>query len=386
MTIHVFADSLGLYPSYVVQNVDKYNTTGLVRFVNLVDQVKIQTDRIELITGSISSQQQYVSRLTVEVTRVVFHAYQPMSYYFLSFIRRKYPAAKMCWVFWSFEIYNRPSVYLDILGKFSKQYYLSKGRSRLVKIKQWLYRILPDVLINAGFRIMNKALVTERKFIQSFAAIHEFYSLLDNDYVYLRTHFDVSHMKHEKFAYLSLEKMIPDLENEMSPGNLIMVGHSAAIEGNQYEILTMLSPLSVSVKRRIWLPLAYGNEDYRKVIRLYAKSIFSQVEILEDKLTPADYYQKLKQVGYCILNIKVQQGIGNITALLWYGVKLFLSKESGMYIDFKQSGFMIYSIEDDLNEEELNLKLTEDQIQTNRRILKSLLSDQKLSVYWRKLN
>ena len=380
MTIHVFADSLGLYPSYVVQNVEKFGNIKETLFVNLFPESVIHSERIQLLSGSIRTQKKFVYELPDPVSCIVFHPYQPSCYYFLKFLHKKFPEARICWVFWSFELYNRSSVYKELLDKFSLEFYKRSQNSVTNIVKRTLLYLIPDPLINFFLFLLDKARVTERKYIKSFEWVNEFYSLLYHDYLYLKTHCEVPHIRHEKFAYLSLEKMIPDMHDESPDGDLIMVGHSAGIEGNQYEILTKLSNYTLSGK--ILLPLAYGNEDYKNEISRYARSKFRNIEIMEKKLPPEEYYQKLKQVGYCILNVKVQQGIGNITALLWYGVKLFLSSRSSTYLDFKQLGMIIYSIEEDLNEDSLKIKLTENEIKTNKNILLHLLNDSKLSEYW----
>jgi len=383
MTIHVFVDSFGLYPSYVVQNVEKYSGTNNSLFVNLSSKPVIYSERIQLLSGSIRLQKKFVDEIHNPVSCIVFHPYQASCYYFLKFIRKKFPHARICWVFWSFELYNRPSVYTELLEKFSRNFYRRSQNSVKNKVKQALNYLIPDSLINLRFFLLDKASVTEKKYIKSFEAVNEFYSLLYHDYLYLTTHFKVPHIRHGKIAYLSLEKMIPDMNDESPKGDFIMVGHSAGIEGNQYEILTRLSNYDISGK--ILLPLAYGNDDYKNAISRYALSKFQNIEIMEKKLPPEEYYQKLKNVGYCILNVKVQQGIGNITALLWYGVKLFLSIKSSTYLDFKQLGMIIYSIEEDLNEGSLRIRLTENEIKTNKNILHHLLNDNKLSEYWGRL-
>jgi hypothetical protein len=178
--------------------------------------------------------------------------------------------------------------------------------------------------------------------------------------------------------------MIPDLNETAATGNQIMVGHSSTPDGNQYEILSRLSRYRLS--STLFLPLAYGDEDYKKEISTYALSLFPDVEVLSQKLEPKLYYQKLKDVGYCILNLKVQQGIGNITALLWYGVKVFLSIDSSTYLDFKDWGLIVFSIEEDLSEASLKTKLSMQEVLHNRKLLTHHLSESKLAAYWHNFN
>ena len=80
-----------------------------------------------------------------------------------------------------------------------------------------------------------------------------------------------------------------------------------------------------------------------------------------------------KQYDAIIQSIRVgvfghmrQQALGNITAMLLQGCKVFLYKDSIAYQHFKQVGAYIFTIENDLYQENIDTPLTDEQILYNR--------------------
>jgi hypothetical protein len=63
-----------------------------------------------------------------------------------------------------------------------------------------------------------------------------------------------------------------------------------------------------------------------------------------------------------------QQALGNITVMMFYGAKIFLNKKNPAYTFYKNLGAVIFSI-DELNNESLNIGLTTQEIEKNRKIL-----------------
>ena len=124
---------------------------------------------------------------------------------------------------------------------------------------------------------------------------------------------------------------------------------------------------------------------YAGIIKRYATEKFRNLEVLQDKIEPAAYYQKLTEIGWAIINVKVQQGLGNIIALIWMGVKLFLDKNTSTYKDFKDWGIIIFSIQDNLIEEELTSKLSETEKNNNRARILQRFSEDLVNDYWKKI-
>ena len=80
----------------------------------------------------------------------------------------------------------------------------------------------------------------------------------------------------------------------------------------------------------------------------------------------ADYIQMLKSCRVGIFGHIRQQAIGNVLFCMLQGSKIFLYKDSVAYKYFKQAGYVIFSIDDDLNVDNINRLLTEEECEKNR--------------------
>ena len=61
---------------------------------------------------------------------------------------------------------------------------------------------------------------------------------------------------------------------------------------------------------------------------------------------------------------------------LWNGAKVFLSQDSLVYKYLKSIGLVVFSIQRDLNEREINTFLSKDEIMDNRRIVSDNFSNE----------
>ena len=123
--------------------------------------------------------------------------------------------------------------------------------------------------------------------------------------------------------------------------------------------------------------------EYGNLIKQEARTTFPHADILEEKLERNDYYVKLTEVGWAIFNTKVQQGVGNIIALIWMGAKVFLDSNTSTYIDFTAWGIHVYNIHDQLNGHELSIKLSFEQIENNRKKILEKFNEQTINEGWK---
>jgi hypothetical protein len=177
--------------------------------------------------------------------------------------------------------------------------------------------------------------------------------------------------------------MMPGMNDYFSQGNKIMIGHSALPEGNHYEMIEKIS--QATVDSPVFMPLAYGDNKYKVIIKEFAKEKFSNIEFLENKLDPISYYRKLTEVGWAVFNANVQQALGNIIALVWMGAKIFFKKNVSTYRDFSEWGLIVFNIEDHLNKTELSSKLSSKEIENNRKIIFERFNENKVTAYWEKI-
>lgn len=152
-------------------------------------------------------------------------------------------------------------------------------------------------------------------------------------------------------------------------GNNVLLGNSATITCNHIDGIDLINQFEHNFKGKLIIPLSYGNQTYKELIKDYLRSNFNgQSQVLEEFM-PFDEYSKL--ISTCSLVVmphKRQQGLGNILMLLNSGAKVFLDKDNLLYKYLKDMGFVVYSL-DEITLNSLHDKLSEQQIEDNRRLL-----------------
>ena len=376
MNLHVTNDTYGLYTVEIAERIknSEYEKTNII--VNLSASAATRADSVVYIPYSKISFTEYIGKLK-QVDKVIFHPYDFTAYEFLMILLKKFPGVKVYWICWSYEFYNLPHVINKLYDPFSLRYIRSKTSAP----KRLRQSSIKGILNIRGWLGIKKNYWQKLK--HSSTLVDYFCSPFPTDFFYLNKIIPPNHIAYLPFAYLSLSKIMPGLDSYSSKGDKIMIGHSASPDGNHYEIIKKIS--SFNTGQSILLPMVYGDKVYADLIKEAAIGDFKEVEILEDKLDKADYYKKLCEVGYAVINVKVQQGVGNVMGLIWMGSKVFLDKHSSIYIDFVNWGIHVFNIQDDLNKNELKSKLTTEQINTNRRIMLENFGEERVYEGWKNI-
>ena len=93
--------------------------------------------------------------------------------------------------------------------------------------------------------------------------------------------------------------------------------------------------------------LSYGQLDFREQIIETGKSIFGdKFEYVDKYMSSFDFAQHLAQNDVLILNQNRQQGVGNLVASLYLGVKVFVKRDVSTNKYFNEEGIKIYNSED----------------------------------------
>ncbi|MXV39008.1 hypothetical protein GO491_10040 [Flavobacteriaceae bacterium Ap0902] len=182
------------------------------------------------------------------------------------------------------------------------------------------------------------------------------------------------------YSYASLKTIIGDIQvtgNKLY--NNIFIGNSATPESNHFDVLYKLKALKIN-DRKIIVPLSYGQPDtYGLKVKKFGEEIFHENFIgITDFIPLEEYVNNIKSCGFCIMNHKRQQGLGNALLFLLLGSKLFLSEQNPMFEYFKSIDVRVYSIEKELNSNELSSLLDNETIATNRKIIERLYSVQNI--------
>jgi hypothetical protein len=373
MNLHVTNDHHGFFPREIAKRIVKGRLSGNNLMVNLSQQSSIKHDLISYIPVTGAAIKKYINRLPV-IDKVVFHPFNYYSPFFLKLLLQRFPQVRVYWVCWSYELYNASHLNINLYDSFSRKYV--DGKRKQSQFARQLAGSIYHGLVNGMPIVYNR----EKYFHKAYRKIHYFASFLPSDYSFMKDISGNSSIKYLPFSYLSLEEIIPDLSKEPAAGNKIMLGHAASPDANHFELIARISEINPFFS--IFLPLAYGDHDYGNLIKNKARHVFKDCEILETKLSPESYYQKLTSVGWAVFNVKVQQALGNILSLIWLGVKVFLDENTSSYKDLKDWGITVYSTQQDLNKKELTEKLDESLVKKNRDKLWELFKEEEVSRKW----
>ena len=89
-----------------------------------------------------------------------------------------------------------------------------------------------------------------------------------------------------------------------------------------------------------------------------------------------EYNTLLSTCSHAILGYEQQAALGNAAELLWLGVKLFLPQTSVNYKYFRDNGYKVFTIENDLTEEQVSQPLTSsEKLQNREAFLKTMSVD-----------
>lgn len=266
------------------------------------------------------------------------------------------------WVIWGADLYGpllRFKGY-DIYYDKSLQYKVRAGRMPV-----WIYKLMTTI------RDYKKA----RR--QEFMINRLGYFITDNgcDEAVFNHYFGEKNISFPgTINYYPIENLIDQSkQNEQCNGNAIWVGNSADANGNHVWVFEKLADYSDDIK--IMSPISYGDVRFMKYLdnegfRLLGKKFVP----LKDFLPVNDYYAKFLQANAFIFGHFRQCAVGNILMALYFGGKVFLSNKNPLLQMYKESGFSIYSIENDLNETFAVKPLDDNQRLSNRHLVMTIAS------------
>jgi len=158
-------------------------------------------------------------------------------------------------------------------------------------------------------------------------------------------------------------------------GNQILLGNSASYTNNHIEIIDFLETLKI--KQNVLIPLNYGDSHYAQIINRQARQKLGEnASILNEFIPSEDYTALLKNCGFCIMNHKRQQAVGNIIIMMHFGARVFLRVENPVYTFFMEQGAVLNSIEELMNTPSLlQQPLSTEEIDININILKKHWSE-----------
>ena len=206
------------------------------------------------------------------------------------------------------------------------------------------------------------------------------YIITDNgcDYGVFRTYYPDSQIEFlGTINYYPIEQLVgEDNLDKVCSGNAVWVGNSPAPNGNHISVFKQLSTFDADFK--VYTPISYGDKRFISYIEREGKSLLGEKLIaLKDFMPAQEYYSLFLNANSFIFAHYRQCAVGNILMALYFGGRVFLSNQNPLLKMYKESGFHIYSIEDDLNETIIGVSLTTYQREENRKLVMGIASREK---------
>lgn len=238
---------------------------------------------------------------------------------------------RIIWIGWGYDYYNRiEKKCYTLVGSMTEQ---------LRSIK----KVVPKLTL---FRRL-KEYCNSLLYMYAIQRINYFSPVIPEDFDLFKQYFPKNKMVYMPWNYGitgSKSHVIPNTDLSLGPN--ILVGNSASYTNNHLEAFEILQHIDLG-DRKIIVPLSYGDPNYRDYIVEVGKKLFGDAFIpLLDFMPIADYHEILQSCSIAIMNHYRQQAVGNISALIQSGVKVYLSERNPFLKTCKRIGVKVFLIED----------------------------------------
>lgn len=146
----------------------------------------------------------------------------------------------------------------------------------------------------------------------------------------------------------------------------VLFEHSSTISNNHLDLIKTLRKKKIDFSgRHIYIPLSYGSKILSNRIMQEATFDNGYVHCLLEAMPLDDYNKMISSCSHAFFGMLRQSGLGNIYMCFQKGIKVFFFKDSILYEQFKNDGYYVYSIENDLNNKSIAEPLTPEQAYHN---------------------
>jgi len=292
---------------------------------------------------------------------IFYHSLSPTYYKYVKYTDEK---KINIWWCWGYDIYSTGIVDIDIHMPLTLKVKNLIERTSTIKnrTKNYAKTLLNFIKLNFNFDMRS---LRYRKAL----------SKIDYVITVLPIEFDlISKNKYFKGFRFKERGSFRDYEDSMisniisiETGN-ILFGNSASFDNNHVDILNIFE--NIYINNTIIMPLSYGNKRYAEILKNKSDSRYL---ILDSFLNNTEYEKIITSCSYAVFGHLRQSAMGNINLCLRNGLKVFLYEKSLIYKQLIKDGYIIYTIDFDLNEKELSNPLTSEQIKHNQNVYKSIL-------------
>ena len=253
---------------------------------------------------------------------------------------------KIGWFPWGYDIYSLPRIRLKLYGKSTLDYILKKNNYFVLKnrITEIFFDYLPDFFLkHLKLELFREALIAHKK-------VDYFISYIEEDYFYFSKHYP-NNMKFVYAPFLKLEQYLGNIDDPNVDNNSknLLVGNSASLESNYFEVLDTLKS-NKELFNKAYFVLNYGGSDdvFMKDFQVYLKNELPEQGLaLVNFMDLKTYVRFLKTCNTAVFLHYRQQAMGNILTLLYLGARVYLSKNNPILDFFNKNGIIIFLFEDD---------------------------------------
>lgn len=132
----------------------------------------------------------------------------------------------------------------------------------------------------------------------------------------------------------------------------IMIGNSSSETNNHLDAFKLIEKKCARFKS-IFIPLNYGDHKYSLLVKKQGKEIFdNQIVFIDTFLSIEDFKSMINSCSVIIMNHKRQQAFNTIMISLANGCKVFLREENTIFKMLKREGFIVFSIQNDIDKDD----------------------------------
>lgn len=283
-----------------------------------------------------STIKQQLEQLVVQhqVTNLFIHYLDPYKAATALRLTAKF-SLKFYWIFYGADLYD---------------YLQRRSNYKILDDDRWLKK--SDVfssLVRKAKYLLWFGMTSDRALRKAFHRVDMFCFWNEYDYQLFQEHFK-SNAIFKPFIYY--HALGSEASEESSKEEVIMINHSASFSGNHAYALRLLHDIGADLSAYdLLLPLSYGDPPYADYVEEEARQLLGVNVVPLRQFLPMDVYQeKLSRVKIAIFAMRRQEAAGNIFQLLNMGAKVFLREENSIFHWLKSRGFIVFSLDADIQE------------------------------------
>ncbi|HTL46548.1 MAG TPA: TDP-N-acetylfucosamine:lipid II N-acetylfucosaminyltransferase [Verrucomicrobiae bacterium] len=256
---------------------------------------------------------------------------------FASAIKRLPPEILVVWCGWGFDYAHLLTGGKEGLLLPDTARICADLRNSRRNLKDWLKALLRLAKRAAGSQAVGEPLV-------SVAGRINVFSVLPVEEENVRGALPAMRAIYHGLPYQTTEDVLEKGPPRMM-GNDILLGNSAAASNNHVDALKLLR--ETAQDRNVIVPLSYadpGGLYTARVVEEGARLLGDRFKPLTAWMPMERYFAHLSNCGIVIMNHRRQQALGNISAALYKGAKVFLRPENPVYRWYLEMGIKLFPV------------------------------------------